>query len=113
MTEENTLMPMGQLRWRCRRGMRELDVLLLKFLELRYDDMSQADKETFEAMLQLQDPDLNAMLLGKLEPQKHLPSVLRVPRSRSSFLQHSPRARFLTQQNLVDVNKVLRSFWVA
>ena len=66
MTE---LMPKGQLRWRCRRGMRELDVLLLKFLELRYDDLAQEQKETFEAMLQLQDPDLNAMLMGKLEPE--------------------------------------------
>lgn len=69
MTDSTSLMPMGQLRWRCRRGMRELDVLLLKFLETRYDGLSLAQKETFEAMLQLQDPDLNAMLMGKLEPE--------------------------------------------
>lgn len=62
-------MPVGQLRWRCRRGMRELDVLLLKFLELRYAGLSHAQKETFEAVLQLQDPDLYAMLTGKLVPE--------------------------------------------
>jgi antitoxin CptB len=66
MTTEAELMPMGKLRWRCRRGMRELDVTLLKFLELRYEGLSQAQKETFEAVLQLQDPDLYAMLTGKL-----------------------------------------------
>lgn len=59
-------MPMGKLRWRCRRGMRELDVLLMKFLELRYNDLTQAQKETFEAVLELQDPDLYAMLTGKM-----------------------------------------------
>lgn len=62
-------MPMGKLRWRCRRGMRELDVLLMKFLELRYQTLTQAQKETFEAVLELQDPDLYAMLTGKLVPE--------------------------------------------
>lgn len=66
MTTQAELMPMGKLRWRCRRGMRELDVTLLKFLELRYEGLTQAQKETFEAVLQLQDPDLYAMLTGKL-----------------------------------------------
>lgn len=69
MSTPAELMSMGQLRWRCRRGMRELDVLLLKFLELRYPALSQAQKETFEAVLQLQDPDLYAMLTGKLLPE--------------------------------------------
>lgn len=59
-------MPMGKLRWRCRRGMRELDVLLIKFLELRYPDLDHANKELFETVLELQDPDLYAMLTGKL-----------------------------------------------
>lgn len=66
MFNESNLMPMGKLRWRCRRGMRELDVLLIKFLELRYADLDQANKELFEAVLELQDPDLYAMLTGKL-----------------------------------------------
>lgn len=62
-------MPMGKLRWRCRRGMRELDVLLLKFLELRYKDLNQREKEVFEVVLELQDPDLYAMLMGKVRPE--------------------------------------------
>lgn len=69
MSNPADLMPIGQLRWRCRRGMRELDVLLMKFLELRYEGLSQAQKETFEAVLELQDPDLYAMLTGKLIPE--------------------------------------------
>lgn len=69
MSTASELMPMGKLRWRCRRGMRELDVLLMKFLELRYEALSHAEKETFEAVLELQDPDLYAMLTGKLVPE--------------------------------------------
>lgn len=69
MSTAAELMPMGQLRWRCRRGMRELDVLLMKFLELHYEGLTQAQKETFEAVLELQDPDLYAMLTGKLVPE--------------------------------------------
>lgn len=43
--------------------MRELDVLLVNWLEHRYAAASEAQKAVFEALLQLPDPELAAYLL--------------------------------------------------
>ena len=54
----------GQLRWQCRRGMRELDQLLLRFLENEYSNASEAQKLAFRELLALPDPELIGYLLG-------------------------------------------------
>jgi antitoxin CptB len=59
----------GRLRWRCRRGMRELDVLLVRFLERDWPGASDADRLAFRALLERQDPEINALLLGRMEPE--------------------------------------------
>nr|VFK50497.1 MAG: antitoxin CptB [Candidatus Kentron sp. TUN]VFK51742.1 MAG: antitoxin CptB [Candidatus Kentron sp. TUN]VFK56606.1 MAG: antitoxin CptB [Candidatus Kentron sp. TUN] len=41
----------GSFKWRCRRGMRELDLLLGRFLELRYDSLTDSDRELFAQFL--------------------------------------------------------------
>ncbi len=53
----------ARLRWQCRRGMRELDVLLTRFLLDKYPQGSQAQKAAFERLLQLSDPELIGYLL--------------------------------------------------
>lgn len=53
----------GRLRWQCRRGMRELDVLLSRWLERHFDAASDAQKQAFRELLSLQDPELAAYLL--------------------------------------------------
>ena len=58
----------SRLRWQCRRGMRELDELLLDYLERRYPDDGEADKAAFRALLELADPELNAYLLQRQTP---------------------------------------------
>lgn len=58
----------GRLRWRCRRGVKELDVLLTRFLDDGYADLSAAERATFEALLELPDPELAAYCLGQLPP---------------------------------------------
>lgn len=55
----------ARLRWRCRRGMRELDVLLNAFLRDHYDALSDTEKRTFAALLELPDPQLHGYLLGR------------------------------------------------
>jgi antitoxin CptB len=60
---------LGRLRWRCRRGMRELDVLLLRYLERQWEHASDADRAAFRGLLERQDPEVNALLLGRLEPE--------------------------------------------
>ncbi|WP_395340956.1 succinate dehydrogenase assembly factor 2 [Ningiella sp. W23] len=55
---------LARLKWACRRGMLELDVLFLPFVEQAFDDLSDAQKLTFERLLTCDDPDLFAWFMG-------------------------------------------------
>lgn len=57
-----------QLLWRCRRGMKELDVLLERFARERYEDSPEAQKRAFAQLLELPDPELAQYLLGHVVP---------------------------------------------
>ena len=54
----------ARLYWQCRRGMRELDVLLRGFLEHGYDELDLVGRRVFEAVLEYPDPLLLEMLMG-------------------------------------------------
>jgi antitoxin CptB len=58
----------ARLNWQCRRGMRELDILLGGFLEQGYDDLDPAGRRVFEAVLAYPDTLLLEMLMGRLIP---------------------------------------------
>ena len=58
----------SRLRWQCRRGMRELDELLLRYLRDYYPLADEQEKAAFEAVLQLADPELNGYLLQRQQP---------------------------------------------
>ena len=58
----------ARLRWRCRRGMRELDVLLTRYLEHEYALASAADRDAFARILELQDPELVGYLVERKMP---------------------------------------------
>ena len=53
-----------RLRWACRRGMLELDVLFLPFVEEAYDELSEAQKAVFRRLITCDDPDLFAWFMG-------------------------------------------------
>ena len=57
-----------RLRWRCRRGMLELDLLLLTFLERDYPALSFSEKRAFERLLQVPDTTLLGYLQGCQNP---------------------------------------------
>ena len=59
---------MSRLRWRCRRGMRELDVLLLRYLEEEYPRASPQERDAFAGILELQDPEIFGYLVGRDSP---------------------------------------------
>jgi antitoxin CptB len=48
--------------------MRELDELLVRYLDECYEDDSDADKAAFREVLTLADPELNAYLLQRQQP---------------------------------------------
>ena len=56
---------MSRLRWLCRRGMKELDVVLSRYLEHRYESAPEVDQACFRELLQLPDPELYNLLLGR------------------------------------------------
>lgn len=54
-----------RLRWQCRRGMLELDVLLGNFLEQAYLTLPQKEQDLFVQLLSCNDQELFLWLTGK------------------------------------------------
>ena len=52
---------LSKIRWRCRRGTKELDHLLLSYFKNHYQDANESEKASFEEILSLQDPVLIEM----------------------------------------------------
>jgi antitoxin CptB len=59
---------LNRLRWRCRRGMLENDLVLTRFLDSRGDRITEAELAALESMLEMSDNDLWEMLSGRQEP---------------------------------------------
>lgn len=56
----------NRLRWRCRRGMRELDTLLMTYVDRWYRTVPAAEQAAFRVLLSLPDPDILGLLTGRL-----------------------------------------------
>ncbi len=65
----------GRIRWRCRRGMRELDMLLEGYFERHFDREPQ-HQQSFLALLEQEDPDIWAWLIGHAQPPAELADVI-------------------------------------
>lgn len=59
-----------RLAWRCRRGMKELDLLLAGWLDTRFEQASDPQRHLFAALLELPDPLLARYLLGAERPRR-------------------------------------------
>ena len=55
-----------RLAWRCRRGTRELDILLGGWLREDYATADEAQRTAFESLLEQQDPDLWDWLMARV-----------------------------------------------
>jgi len=58
----------GQLRWACRRGMLELDILLGDFFDLHYTQLNESDKQSFAQLLGFSDQDLYEFFMSGNQP---------------------------------------------
>jgi antitoxin CptB len=58
----------NRLFWGSRRGMLELDLVLMPFLENIYPTLEQADKERYWLLLEEQDQDLFAWFMRRDDP---------------------------------------------
>ncbi|WP_025738747.1 succinate dehydrogenase assembly factor 2 [Salinivibrio socompensis] len=58
----------ARIRWACRRGMLELDVLVMPYFEACFDALNEDEKQDFVAFLENADPDLFTWLMGHGKP---------------------------------------------
>jgi antitoxin CptB len=58
----------NRLRWACRRGMLELDLILEPFVENFYDTLEEADQLRFEVLLESEDQSLFMWLMKRQSP---------------------------------------------
>ena len=58
----------SRLAWRCRRGSKELDLLLLGWLARHFESATAEQRARFAALLELPDPELARYLLTAAHP---------------------------------------------
>ena len=62
---------LSHLEWRCRRGTKELDLMLQTWLHLEFDRSSDAERQDFLELLDWPDDKLIRLLLGYEQAKLH------------------------------------------
>ena len=70
-----------RIRWRCRRGLLELDLVLERFLAQRFDRLDADERSLFDELLDAPDNDLLDMALGRMEPAPRYRAVVEMLRA--------------------------------
>jgi antitoxin CptB len=60
---------MSRIRWRCRRGLLELDIVLGRFIE-QYAKLNAQQKIVFDDLLDMPDTKLWDMISGKIDAEQ-------------------------------------------
>ena len=63
---------MSKLKWRCRRGLLENDLLIERFFQHHEATLTVAQAEALSALMELSDNDLLDLLLRRREPAGEL-----------------------------------------
>ena len=58
---------LDRIRWHCRRGLLELDLVLKRFVERDFPQLSPAQCEAFKTLLDYPDNDLWDLVTGRRE----------------------------------------------
>ena len=66
----------SRVRWRCRRGIRELDLVFARFLERHYATLTPPASACFDRLLEEHDLDIYDWLLGRLTPPPDYQALL-------------------------------------
>jgi len=68
-----------RLTWQCRRGMLELDVLLVPFMQEAFAGLAEDDQQRFVKLLDSEDQDLFLWFMQREEPQdEDLKRIVRI-----------------------------------
>ncbi|MDO4697754.1 MAG: succinate dehydrogenase assembly factor 2 [Pasteurellaceae bacterium] len=75
-----------RIEWECRRGMRELDKLIMPFYQQHFDDLSESQQQTFVEMLKYSDPELFRWFMNQLPaPTTELQAMVDLIRSKLAY----------------------------
>lgn len=66
----------GRLKWRCRRGVKELDLVLQRYLATHYETAEPQEQEMFLRILDCPDPDLLAWIYGLRKPPEQFSKII-------------------------------------
>ena len=69
-------MSLNKLRWKSRKGIRELDILLQNYLETHYSTLDSLDKKLFEEVLEIDTYDLLNAISGKSSYNEKYESII-------------------------------------
>ena len=69
-------MSLNKLRWKSRKGIRELDILLQNYLETHYSSLDSLDKKLFEEILEIDTYDLLNAISGKSSYNEKYESII-------------------------------------
>jgi antitoxin CptB len=58
-----------RIRWHCRRGMLELDLVLNAFVEQHLENLAPAQLDTLRRILESPDPELLDLVMGHSDPE--------------------------------------------
>jgi antitoxin CptB len=67
---------LGRLRWRCRRGMKELDLLLARYVDERFCGAPKSEQQAFRQLLESEDSELYAFCLGSGRPPARFAALI-------------------------------------
>ena len=65
-----------RVRWRCRRGLLELDLVLEAFLARGYGRLDVGERRLFDELLDWPDNDLLDLALGRAQPEPRYRAVV-------------------------------------
>ncbi|MEO8343972.1 MAG: succinate dehydrogenase assembly factor 2 [Gallionella sp.] len=60
-----------RIRWRSRRGLLELDIVLGRFIEAHYEQLDEAEMQAFEELLDMPDNPLWDMIVEQGAQEAH------------------------------------------
>ena len=57
-----------KILWQCRRGLRELDAILIPFVEENFNDLDTNNQKLFKELLSYEDVEVFDLLVNQKEP---------------------------------------------
>ena len=65
-----------KILWQCRRGLWELDAILVPFVEANFDDLNVINQDLFRELVSFEDVEVFDLLVNKKEPKEEKMKLL-------------------------------------